>query len=204
MPSSFGTGVTGAYLTYCRIIGVTNTMVICGIEYLLGTLTVSGNSYSAGVSMPTKTVKGVSTQTAASYAFAVVTTNLTVTAPVLTVNYTNQAGTTGRSCTLTLPNSPVSSTAFFLNANLQSGDSGIRTLSATGMSISTGSAGVIKLYGVLPLSSSSGAVGASCFTPDPLTVSEVPYKIEASENINFYRSSGNTLLIAALNFVPSD
>lgn len=209
MPS-MGSGVTGAWLTYCRMSSAASTTTcMAGLEYLLGTLTVSGNSYSDGVAMPTKTVKGTSVTTAASAIFAVVTTTMTATTPVLTINYTNQAGTTGRSCTITLPTNAAAGSAFLITPHLQSGDTGIRDLSASapnGLSISTGSAGVIKLYGVLPLSESASNFTDVPYTPDPLTVPQVPILCEAAESVGFYRF-GNTaqvIMRAALNFVPSD
>lgn len=209
MPT-FGSGVTGAHLTYCRMASLTTGVsMMIGIEYDLGTLTVSGNSYVDGVAMPTKAVAGSSITTAASYVMAVVTTTLTATTPVLTFNYTNQAGTTGRSGTITLPSNPVAGSIFMLTPHLQSGDTGIRNLSASspnGLSISTGSAGVIKVYGVLPL-----CVGGmpTSYTPthaDPLAVCNVPYKIESGETLAFYRfgTTSSTMAMAALNFIPAE
>ena len=207
---ALGTGVTGAYLSYCRSMSVTGTAtVMVGIEYLLGTLTVSGNSYSHGVSMPTKTIKGVSTLTATSEVFAVVTTTLAATTPVLTFNYTDQDGNTGASGSMTLPTNSVIGSAFRITQHLASGDTGVRGLSASGpngLSISTGTAGVIRLYGVLPLWSSSQNGAYSVGAVDPFSVSENPYLIESGDAVGVYRY-GTTLQTGAacvMNFVPSD
>lgn len=207
---TLGTGVTGAHLSYCRVSSSSSgvTMMV-GIEYLLGTLTVSGNSYSHGVSMPTKTIRGTSTVTAASEIFAVVTTTMSATAPVLTFNYTDQDGNTGASGSITMPNNAASGSAYRLSPHLASGDTGIRALSASGpngLSISTGTSGVVRIYGVLPLWVGTQNVASSVATNDPLAVSEVPYLIESGENIAVYRygatlNSGTTCV---MNFIPSD
>lgn len=207
---ALGTGVTGAYLTYCRSMSLTGvSTVMVGIEYLLGTLTVSGNSYSHGVSMPTKTIRGVSTLTAASEVFAVVTTTLSATTPVLTFNYTDQDGNTGASGSVTLPTNSFIGSAFKITPHLASGDTGIRALSASGpngLSISTGTAGVIRLYGVLPLWIGTSSGVSSTGTLDPLTVSGVPYLIESGDAVGVYRY-GTTLqtgTACVMNFVPAD
>lgn len=207
---TLGTGVTGAHLTYCRAMSVNSGItVMVGIEYLLGTLTVSGNSYSHGVSMPTKTIRGTSTITAASEIFAVVTTTMSATTPVLTFNYTDQDGNTGASGSITMPSNAASGSAYRLSPHLASGDIGIRALSASGpngLSISTGTSGVVRIYGVLPLWVGSQNVAYSTATVDPLTVSEVPYLVEAGENIGVYRYgiTTNSATACAMNFIPSD
>lgn len=210
-PFVAGSGITGANLTYARMAGVSlGVSMMVGIEYLMGTLTVNGNSYVDGVAMPTKTIKGTSVQTASGYLLAVVTTTLVATTPVLTINYTNQSGTTGHSCTLTLPTNSAVSTAFLINPHLQSGDSGAQNLSASGpngLSISTGTGGVIKVYGVLPLSECAVGSAATPITPDPLSVSQENYLWESGEALGFYRfgaSAINGHMFAHLNFVPSD
>lgn len=207
---TFGSGVTGAHLTYCRMAALTsNVSMMIGIEYNLGTLTVSGNSYVDGVAMPTKTVAGSSITTAASYVMAVVTTTLSATTPVLTFNYTNQAGTTGRSGTITLPTNAAVGSAFLLTPHLQSGDTGIRNLSASGpngLSISAGTSGVVSVRGVLPLCIGGMPTTYTPTHPDPLAVCNVPYKIESGETLAVYRfgATTQTMCMAALNFIPAE
>ncbi len=156
-----------------------------GIEYLLGTLTVSGNVFADGVAMPTKTVKGVSLQTCAEYLFVVVSAALTATTPVLTITYTNQAGTTLKTATMTLPTSPVANSAFLVNPHLASGDTGVQDI--TNLSISTGSAGTLKVYGLLALGiDPNGGTSAGTCGPDPLTVPMIPWTAAAGDIISFY------------------
>lgn len=206
-----GSGITGANLVYSRITSTgAQCPMVCGIEYLLGTLTVSGNSYADGVAMPTKTIKGTSLQTATGYLLAVVTTTLSATTPVLTINYTNQSGTTGRSCTVTLPTNSAANSAFLINPHLQAGDTGVQNLSASGpngISISTGASGVIKVYGILPLSETASGAVYTPYTPDPLTVPQENYLWESGESLAFYRfgsAASGMFMFAQLNFVASD
>lgn len=184
MPSN-GTGVSG--FIAANAWGFSNTNIsglIYGLEYELGSLAVSGNTFTDGVAMPTKTVRGASITTAASLVFAVATVAVTATTPTLTITYTDQDGNTGNTATLTLPTSPAVNSAFYVTPHLASGDTGIRDI--TNMSISTGSAGTIKVYGVLPLMISTQTLAI----PNTLSILNaplVPYLIEPNEYIGFYR-----------------
>lgn len=195
---SLGTGLSGVIFPYIEITSEDSKCGFAiGIEYLLGTLTVSGNSFADGVVMPTKTIKGVSLQTAAQMVFAVVTTSLTATTPTLTTTYKNQAGTGGKVCTMTLPTNPVIDSAYLLTPNLANGDTGIQDI--TNISIDTGSAGVISIYGLLVLRMTSCAPTAQSIGPYSLTVPHIMWPAIAGEVIGFYRhieaSSGDILAI---------
>jgi hypothetical protein len=157
---------------------------LAGLEYLLGTLTVSGNSFSAGVTMPTKTVRGEAVQTNANICIMHVLTALTATTPVVTLTYTNQAGVGSRTATLTLPSNAGASSCFLVHPHFQADDLSIYAL--TGASISTGSAGVLEIFGILPLSKGV-TVGVNGYNTDFLSSSEVPYLGVSGENIGFYR-----------------
>ena len=162
------------------------------LEVLLGTLTVSGNSYVDGSAMPTSREdpgdRTATLSTASMFCLAVVSTIMTATTPVLTVNYTNQSGTTGRSGTMTLPTNCNPDSAFMFNPHMQSGDTGVRDLSASGpngMSISTGTAGSIKMYGCIPLLYSAG----------PLTIAGVNASLNAlSAHLPQFRLVGGDVL----------
>jgi hypothetical protein len=189
-PSSFGAGITGMVLNSAGIInsGGAGASFIVGLEYLLGTLTVSGNTFTDGVAMPTKKVR-VNSETntmtgGAPLMMVVIRTTLTATAPVLTITYTDQDGNTGNSCALTLPNSTVANSAFMAHNHLASGDDGVRDI--TNISISTGTAGVIDVYGLFPIYGCESGVSSGV---PVMSVPHVPYLIEASENIRIYRFS---------------
>lgn len=204
MPSN-GTGVNGFIATNAwGFNNVTNTVMMYGLEYELGSLAVSGNTFTDGVAMPTKTVRGASITTAASLVFATVTTGVTATTPTLTITYTDQDGNTGNTASLTLPTSPVANSGFYVTPHLASGDTGIRDV--TNISISTGTAGTIKVYGVLPLMISSQASSnlglATVLNSFNATI--VPYLIEPNEYIGFYRfgSTGAGEFYAGFNLTP--
>ena len=203
---SFGGGLSGMFVPSFDIVGSGVGIYLGAVEILLGTLTVSGNSYSHGSAIGTRHDPGDDTATitaAASLIMAVVTTALTATTPTLTFNYTNQDGTTGRSGSITLPSSPAINTAFLCTPHLQDGDTGIRQLSASspnGLSIDTGSAGVIKLYGLLPLAASCNASGGVVAAIDPLLVSNALYHVVDGDSIAIYRF-GNTALDDVIGFL---
>lgn len=202
MPTN-GTGVSGFIATNIWATnGIANTGIIVGLEYELGSLAVSGNTFTDGVAMPTKTVRGTSITTAASIIFAVVTVAVTATTPVLTITYTDQDGNTGNTATLTLPTSPLINTAFYVTPHLASGDTGIRDI--TNISISTGTAGTIKVYGILPLTISTSANAAISAGLTCMNSSIVPYLIEPNEYIGFYRFGATTAteLYAGFALVP--
>lgn len=199
LPSSFGPGITGIYFTRIDMLNEDgNVSLMCGLEYLMGTLTVSGNSFSSGVAMPTKNVFGSSIVTASEMAFAVIRTTLTATTPVLTTTYTDQDGNTGATCTMTLPTNAAARSAFFVNPHLASGDTGIRSI--TNMSISTGSAGVIDIYGVLVLQVTLQASVTLITKFNPGSIALNQWKGEAGESLGFYRfgSATSCQLIAAV------
>ena len=203
MPSSNGTGVAGFIASNIWSISTNNnSMLVTGLEYEMGTLTVSGNTFTDGVAMPTKTVRGTSITTAASIAFAVVTTAVTATTPVLTITYTDQDGNTGQTATLTLPTSPIIHTGFYITPHLASGDTGIRDI--TNLSISTGTAGVIKIYGILPLSFNSTTVAPLPANLNFMSAPLVPYLIEPSEYIAVYRlgSTSSTEITFGFSLIP--
>lgn len=182
---SIGGSLTGIVFPHIRTYTDDNQLsVICGIEYLLGTLTVSGNSFVDGVAMPTKTIRGTSVQTAAQMAFVVATTALTATTPVLTITYKDQDGNGSQTATLTLPTSPALDTAFLITPHYASADTGMQDI--TNLSISTGSAGVLKVYGLLVLqvtphcATTAGGVG-------PFILPNIQWMAAAADVIAFYR-----------------
>jgi hypothetical protein len=199
----------GAVCSSASIAAVTiNTTVVVGIIYTLGTLTVSGNSYSDGVAAPTKTIKGTAVTAAFSHVYAAVTTSLGgATTPTLTFNYTNQSGTTGRSGTITTGTNPVVGTTWDLMPHLQSGDTAIQNFSASGpngLSISTGTSGVITVYGVLPVAIGVCGPTYSPSTPAPMTICTPQYVIESGESLGVFRWGSNTQtpIFMTLNLAP--
>lgn len=201
-----GTGLKGGILTLADFHSNGAGQHFICLEYLLGTLTLSGNAFSAGVTMPTKMIRGANVQTASSLAFLVVTTAGTATTPTITITYTNQDGTTGQTIAPVLPTTPLVNTAFYLNPSmLANGDSGIRAVTGMSSSVTTG-AMVAAVYGCLVLnpvivSTPNQPLGS----PEPLLSPTTPlYLCESGEAINAYRTdqAAATDFAAALAFCP--
>lgn len=187
-----GGGVTALYLTYARLFSVGElgeVLLLAAAEYELGSLAVATNTFSSGVVMPTKTIKSQSIQTAASLTAAVATAALTATTPDLTISYTNQSGTTSRTATLTLPTGAAVNSAFLVGPHLQSGDTGVRAV--TNLSISTGSAGTIKLYGLMILGmgfvTGTAAVDFTFTSLDPLQTGIPLWPLAVGDKISFWK-----------------
>ncbi len=193
---SLGAGLTGMYLTSCEMeIGIFGAH-FAALEYSLGTLTVLGNIFAAGVSMPSKPINGVSIQTASVYPLLFVSTTLAATTPVVTITYTDQDGNTGNTATLTLPTNAAINSCFAIHPHLAAGDSAIRAI--TGMSISIGTAGVLKVLGLLVLSSGGTAISGNSKTIQPLVDPSPLYLCETGDLISFFKgnnSLGDTVVI---------
>lgn len=185
MMPSFGTGVTGALLTsiYTNISTATRQMV-CGIEYELATIDMNTGSASFAETMPNKVILGDTIQTASLFTLMVVTSSVTATTPTMSITYVNQNGDTGRTASLVLPTSPTVRSCFQVNPHLQSGDTGIR--SVTGLTKSAGTAGTIKIYGILPLAIVNCSATSFSSSVGLFNTNLPKYPIAASENIGFY------------------
>jgi len=98
------------------------------------------------------------------------------TASTLTVSYTNQAGTTGRTGTILKPAVTDIVNEMFGPMQLQSGDSGVRAIASTQWSVTqtSGDAGLtmIKRCGTVPLRPSDQ--GASVLGPFDLPYRQIP------------------------------
>lgn len=189
MMSSFGSGITGAFLTSGNMVTTIAGLNIAGIDYKMATIDLSVGTPSYPYSMPTKMVLGDSIQTASIFTVLHIQTTLVATSPVVTLTYTNQDGTGSRTAALTIPTNAIKKSCFLVSPHLQSGDTGIRAI--TGMTVSTGSAGVIEVFGVLPLLITVAGTGA--YYPCNFFSSPFPkYIVEASEYIGFYRLSSTT------------
>lgn len=159
------------------------------LEYVLGVCTLSGNVFSGSASMPTKTILGTSVTTASNLAFLVATTTGTATTPTITITYTNQDGTVSQTATMTLPTTPLVTTAFYINPHLAAGDSGIRTVTNISSSVSTGAL-VLKVFGCLLLGHSNTTLSAGPHSSiEPLITPIFPLTLcAAGEAINIYKA----------------
>lgn len=194
---SVGAGVQGYIATNIQAFTEdSNTIMIVGLEYLLGTVLFAANTFTAGVSMPLKTVKGASgIQTASGLTMMVVRTGLTATNPVITTTYTDQAGTTGRTCSLTIPTNATANSAFLMQPHMTSSSNGVRSVQS--ISRSTGSIGVIDVYGILPLYISHRNV--ALYNTNILNNFSIPWLIAPGERLGFYRLLSNTTCDACIS-----
>lgn len=186
LPSSFAAGVKGIrFINISGFVSNGQTMGLVGLEYELGSLNMSTGVFSAGVTMPTKTINGESVQTAAMWNFLVADINISASSPQIDVTYTNQAGTASRTATLTLPANPARGSAFWVTRYLQGDDTGVRAV--TNMTKSAGTAGTLKFYGLLPLQVLKSDDQGVTFLPRMAHAAMPPFIATASEKIAMYR-----------------
>lgn len=170
---------------------------IIGLEYLLGTVTAP-NTFTDGVVMPIKKVRGTSVQTAASIIFAVTEANISGS-PTVNVTYTDQNGNTGNTFSFVCPSTAVANTALIIS-NRMTTDTGIRDITA--MSVTGLTAGNIKVYGILPLYLS---VNQTTEYRVPLLAAPlVPYLLQAGEFLGIYRLFNNATneIYLSMNLTP--
>lgn len=196
---SVGAGCDGFIATGISLVSAASSnLTIVGLEYLLGTITLPG-TFTDGVVMPTKKVRGASIQTAASMVFGVVSTTVVGT-PTVNITYTDQDGNTGNTMTFTTPAGPQLNTALLLSNRFASGDTGIRDITA--MTQSGGTSGVIQIYGILPLhiEYQLNANSPVSILSNPI----VPYLLAPGEFLGFYRlfQNGTVEMYASINLTP--
>lgn len=190
-----------AYMTYFRGYGEAYGpgVLMAALETTLGTLTISGNSFADGALMPTRIIGGGSSaQLSTLMPMMWVSTALTATTPVVTTTYKNQAGVAGQSCALTLPTNALINSAFAMAPHLASGDTGMQDISAC--STSAGSAGVLKVVGLLPLGIAMNATstmgGDFDFMANPFEM----YPLVAGDVISFWAQSNLASIATTIAF----
>jgi len=186
---AMGAGVTGCYpVVFDMVTEDANTIMVAALEYTLGSLAVGTGVFTAGVSMPTKTVEGEAILTASIEPMLVVRTSITgATTPLITITYTNQDGVTGRTAQLTLPTNPVIHGAYRISPHFQSGDTGMRAV--TGMTKSVGSGGVLDVMGLLLIHTTTAHASAgSMHSVPPLSEPTIMWKLTTGERIALYRT----------------
>lgn len=150
MPGSLPTGVTGFICTSVAFASST-AGINCIIAYLvnLGSLDISGPTFTDGSTMPTVTECGVSRKLASSI-MCEVTTALNATPGTVTVTYKDQDDNTAEANTAqTLPASaPVGSAGLI---SLNAGDWGAVDITTATRGAGTTPTGVIKFWGLIPV-----------------------------------------------------
>ena len=195
---SVGAGCAGFIATNVSCFSSTaNTAHIIGLEYLLGTI-ANPSTFTDGVVMPTKNVRGTSVQTAASIIFATTDAQITGT-PTINITYTDQDGNIGNSFSFTAPANIVKETALMINSRMTT-DTGIRDI--TGMSASGLTNGTIKIYGILPIYIST--VQNTEYRVPLMSSPLVPYLLQSGEFLGIYRLFSTTLneVYVSMNLTP--
>lgn len=200
---TMGAPVTRAYCVFGAVQIATASTFVAAIETTLGTLTVSGNSFASGSAMPSRKIAtGESLSTAATECYLVATVALSATTPVVTITYTNAEGVGSRTATLTLPTGVAVNSAFDITPHLQSGDTGVS--SVQNISISTGTAGTLRVYGLLPLYIAPVPAAQGTSYMNPSTLARDIYGVESGDVIGFYRhgSTSSERAFVHLVFAP--
>lgn len=160
-------------------------------------------SNTPGVTMPTKTVRGLSLQTAATRCFGVGTVALVGASTAITVNYTNQSGVAAKSLVVTPPvTTMVANTAMDVYPYLASGDTAIRSIES--LSAANATAGTIKFYGYLELGKTCEV---STYVENSSPILAVPscnFLCEAAETIGFimFGQAAGTDMVATFFLAP--
>lgn len=178
----------------CEDIGI----VVAALEYDLGVLTVSSNTFAAGSdsSMPTKDTRisgtdYTSQQTASMIPMLVASSTLTATTPAITITYNNEDGTGSRTCSMTLPTNATINSAFDMTPHLNSGDTGLQDVS--NMSKSAGTAGELRVKGLIPVVSSVTSI-AQGTTTNARTIMKpaAPIIAVSGDKLAFYHFGSTT------------
>lgn len=189
---SYGGAVSNTYMTWCRAVTNQNLgAIVVALEYNLGNINMSTGTFTAGVTMPTKTIEGSSIQTSSMLTVAVVTSAITATTPLVTATYTDQDGNTGNSCAMTLPSAAGLNSGFVMTPHLASGDTGVRAVTAC--TKSAGSAGTLTFFGLLPLAFNLNATANVGCTSDPLATPWPMFPIAAGETLGFYNFNSSAV-----------
>jgi hypothetical protein len=153
MPNPLPSGVTGyipTEFTWHMSANPATRSLLLAECIDLGSLDISGASgtFTDGVAMPTRTELGTS-RIVANPVICDVTTILNATPGTLNVTYTDQDGNTAAGPATALTAScPVSSVGFL---PLNTGDIGVRDITAATRTLGTTPTGVIRFWGVQPV-----------------------------------------------------
>lgn len=185
-----GANVEGFIATNCSMI--TNDTVgvnVLALEYLLGELDFAA-TFSDGVVMPTKDIKGTNMQTASGLTMLVcetqcVSSNGSGGGGSLDIEYTDQSGATSVVNTIQLEPSMDANTAFMFQPTAPASQKGVRDVTDMTLTATGAPTGTLKVYGLLPIHIS--LQNKTQWDLNFLRHLLVPYLIEPGESIAAYR-----------------
>ena len=164
-------------------------LYVAALEYVLGTFVMNTSTFTAGVTVPTKIIRGLSLTGAGILPMLAYTVAGTGTAATFTITYTNQAGTANHSMTISPPTPPIINSAFCLRPHLATGDTAMRAV--TDISKTGGTNGTIIVTALLVLQTCIIAPGGASYSGlDLLPVPNIPWIGEAGDVIAFYAFGG--------------
>jgi hypothetical protein len=101
---------------------------------------------------------------------------------------------------MTLPTNALATSAFYIQPHLAAGDTAIRAI--TNLSISTGTSGALKVYGLIPCSISMPVNG--CNQTSPITTPLPPILMESGDVFATYKvgGTGSTDYMMSLVAIP--
>jgi len=128
--------------------------------------------FTDGSAMPTATIMNTASTSYASAVLVEVTTQLAGTQTAITITYTNQDGTGGQTTSAVTPTTgaTVRSTGF---VNLGGTDWGVRDITAVSRVSSSGPTGVLRFWGIIPISLSFNSQVTSGIAVENLLTSGV-------------------------------
>lgn len=192
--------LSGYIATNCHAVLGAPGVVVLALEYLLGTFDMTG-TFTPGVSMPIKPIKGTNVQTASGLTLFVADNNLSSAAGVFTITYTDQEGITNKTATLTLPASVNAGTGYTFQATMQTLSKGVRAITNI-TTAAVGASGTVKIYGLLPIhvAMETTNVTDSSFFKNLA----VPYLCEPNEQIGVYQFVTNSQyeIVVMLGLTP--
>jgi len=202
MPA-LGGSVQGGVLTRFSVMsGAISVAYFAAIEVLLGTVNMATGAFTDGVAMPAARkhfMNRAGVQVASLMPVWRVSAAVTATTPVITTTYVNEDGTGSRTCTMTLPTSPLLNSCFMMAPHLQTGDTAIRDI--TNATRSVGSAGELQAFGLMPLSwQVANAVGGAPAPVAPLWVPTVDWDVIEADSIGFYTLGSIAATNATVDF----
>lgn len=191
------TGYTGWELNIemeCEDVGG----IVAALEYDLGVLTVSTNTFAAGTDSSTPTIDTringtdyASTQTASMIPMLFVSSTLTATTPTITITYNNEDGTGSRTATVVLPTNATINSCFEFGHLLNTPDTGMQDV--TNMSKSAGTAGELRVKGIIPVANSKVSLASTTPTSmSSLLKPAAPIVAPSGAKIAFYSFGSST------------
>jgi len=161
----------------------------------LGTLDISGPTFTDGSQMPTVTELGVSRQTSGMVLMEI-TTALSATPGAITITYVDQDGNAAE--TTTAQNLPVTNSnihtvgAVILNA----GDTGVRDITTATRTGGTTPTGVVKFWGCLPIALLCSDATGNIHTENLLTGAFMLSQLPAATKICYFGYGGGNSISA--------